>query len=194
MRTPAPPTICLVSLLVAGVALAQLPQVDQSQLFNPPPGEQVGPSEERPPSEFSATGLAPSSPGDSDLGEQVILKRQPKATPFIFTLNCSINYTSNIALLDRNARGDAFFLTQAALTYQYKIRDNIILDTGVSEGIFRYDKYTAFGGVHAANFVSFANIFGLFVLGITAAAAGTTQPLDAQDENETAAVIARGKV
>ena len=120
------------------------PQVDQSQLFNPPPGEQTGPSENRPMGDFTTTGLAPSSPGDNDLGEQVILKRQTKNTPFIFTLGTSINYTSNIALVDRGARGDAFFLAQMALTYQYKIRDNLILDAGVSEGIFRYDKYTAF--------------------------------------------------
>ena len=78
------------------------------------------------------------------MGEQVILKRQTKNTPFIFTLDTSINYTSNIALVDRGARGDGFFLTQAALTYQYKFRDNLILDAGVSEGIFRYDKYTSF--------------------------------------------------
>jgi hypothetical protein len=124
-------------------AFAQVPQVDQSQLYNPPPGEQTGPSENRPNSDFT-TGAAPSSPGDRDLGEQVILKRQTKSTPFIFTLDASINYTSNVALVDRGALGDAFFLTQAALTYQYKLRDNLIIDAGVSEGIFRYDKYTVF--------------------------------------------------
>ena len=132
------------SCLAAGRAVAQLPQVDQSQLFNPPPGEQTGPSDNRPVSDFTTTGVAPSSPGDHDLGEQVILKRQTKNTPFIFTLDTSINYTSNIALVNRGAQGDSFFLAQAALTYQYKFRDNIILDAGVSEGIFRYNKFTAF--------------------------------------------------
>lgn len=132
------------SCLTAGMAVAQLPQVDQSQLFNPPPGEQTGPSENRPLSELTTTGTAPSSPGDNDLGEQVILKRQTKNTPFIFTINTSINYTSNIALINRGALGDSFFLAQAALSYQYKIRDNLILDAGVSEGVFRYNKYTAF--------------------------------------------------
>ena len=124
--------------------MAQFPQVDQSQLYNPPPGEQTGPGDNRPVPGLTSTGLAPSSPGDNDLGEQAILKRQAKNTPFVFTLDTSINYTSNVALVDRGARGDGFFLTQAALTYQYKLRDNIILDVGVSEGIFRYDKYTAF--------------------------------------------------
>ena len=133
----------LAGLLSGASAFAQLPQVDQSQLYNPPPGEQVGPSENRPESEFNSS-TAPPSPGDRDLGEQVILKRQTKNTPFIFTLDTSINYTSNVALIDRGARGDGFFLTQAALTYQYKVRDNFIIDAGVSEGIFRYDKYTAF--------------------------------------------------
>lgn len=127
-----------------GMVGADLPQVDQSQLFNPPPNDQTGPSDNRPNSDFTTTGLAPSSPGDNDLGEQVILKRQSKNTPFIFTLDTSINYTSNIALVNRGARGDAFFLAQAALSYQYKLRDNIIFDLGVSEGVFRYNKYTAF--------------------------------------------------
>ncbi len=136
------PALALLFLLVS-TAFAQLPQVDQSQLYNPPPGEQTGPGENRPPSEFTP-GTAPSSPGDNDLGEQVILKRQQKNTPFIFTLDASINYTSNIALVDRGARGDGFFLTQAALTYQYKLRNDLIIDAGVSEGIFRYDKYTSF--------------------------------------------------
>ena len=144
MRFPFVRLALALSFLGTRAALGQFPQVDQSQLYNPPPGQQTGPSENRPMSDFTSTGLAPASPGDADLGEQVILQRPTKPQPFIFTLDASVNYTSNIALVNHNAKGDGFFLTQAALTYQYKVRDNFILDAGVSEGIFRYFKYTAF--------------------------------------------------
>ncbi len=136
---------CLfVVALAAGVlpVLGQIPQVDQSQVLGPPP-EQQQPPESRSLGELS-TGVAPKSPGDPDLGEQVILKRQQKSTPWLFSADTSINYTSNIALADKGARGDTFFLGQLALSYQRKVIENLFFETTVSQGFFKYDRFPAF--------------------------------------------------
>src|SRR4051812_27710404 len=43
-------------------------------------------------------GLAPTSPGDADIGQQVLLKRTNKATPFSAFATVSGYYTNNAAL------------------------------------------------------------------------------------------------
>ncbi|MBS0657435.1 MAG: hypothetical protein JSR82_04215 [Verrucomicrobia bacterium] len=131
----------LSSLLAAGL-WGQIPQIDQEQNLRKPPPQQQ-PDDARSLGELS-TGVAPSSPGDADLGEQVILKRQQKATPWTFTAETSINATSNIGLVDRGAQSDSFFLGQMALSYQRKLRENVLLEATVSQGFFRYNKFTAF--------------------------------------------------
>lgn len=131
----------LSSLFAAGLC-AQIPQIDQEQNLRKPPPQQQ-PDDARSLGELS-TGVAPSSPGDADLGEQVILKRQQRATPWTFTLETSVNATSNIALSDNNPKSDAFFLGQMALSYQRKLRENVLLEATVSQGVFRYDRFKAF--------------------------------------------------
>ncbi len=135
------PFACL--LLPSAIALAQTPpQVDQSQLLNRPPAP-TGPDETRSLGEFVGSG-APASPGDRDLGEQVILKRQTKATPWSFQAEASVNGTSNVALVNRGARSDIFFLGQMALAWQKKFGENLLAEATVSQGFFRYGELTEF--------------------------------------------------
>ena len=51
---------------------------------------------------------APSSPGDPDLGEQVILKRREKVRPFTVSADVSGFYTTNAALTDAFKVDDFF--------------------------------------------------------------------------------------
>lgn len=134
------------SLLTAGIWAQtpppQIPQIDQEQTLRKPPSQQQ-PDDSRSLGELS-TGVAPASPGDPDLGEQVILKRQQKATPWTVTAETSLNFTSNIGLVDRGAQSDTFFLGQIAVSYQRKLRENLLIEATVSQGFFRYDKFPAF--------------------------------------------------
>lgn len=128
--------------LCAQTSSSNLPQVDTEQTLRKPPPQQQ-PDDARSLGELS-TGVAPASPGDPDLGEQVILKRQQRATPWTFTAETSLNVTSNIGLTDRDTQSDTFFLGQIALSYQRKLRENLLIEATVSQGFFRYNEFTAF--------------------------------------------------
>ncbi len=132
----------LLALLAASDLAAQIPQVDQSQVLGRPP-EQQQPEAERGLGELT-TGAAPKSPGDADLGEQVILKRQPRSQPWTFTVDTSINFTSNIALVREGAQSDTFFLGQMAVSYQKKLRENLVAEVTVSQAFFKYYRFPTF--------------------------------------------------
>jgi len=82
----------------------------------------------------------PSTPGDPDLGEQVILKRRDKKTPFRFVVDLTGFYTSNAALTDKRAAEDLFLVAQAALSYQTQIATDFYAEVTIREASFRYAK------------------------------------------------------
>jgi len=88
-------------------------------------------------------GLAPPSPGDRDLGQQVLLKRQTKATPFSAFATLSGYYTSNAALTNVARVDDFFFVGEVGVSYQPRITRELVAEITVREDDFRYAHYGA---------------------------------------------------
>ncbi len=86
--------------------------------------------------------VAPSSPGDMDLGEQLILSRIPRYQMFTVFADTSLYWTSNAALLDNaNARSDMMWVSQLGFSVQPKLTENIFLEATVRQQVFQYNRY-----------------------------------------------------
>ena len=85
--------------------------------------------------------FAPPSPGDSDLGMQMLLKRQERIRMFWAQANIGVFGTDNAARLNRNEEGDAYFSGVVALGFQPQFGDNWFLDLSVSQEFYRYNTY-----------------------------------------------------
>lgn len=88
-----------------------------------------------------AASVAPSSPGDPDLGEQVILKRREKVRPFTLSADVSGFFTNNAALTNEFKVDDFFLAAQAAVSYQPRITSSLFGEVTVRQGFFRYAQY-----------------------------------------------------
>jgi hypothetical protein len=60
--------------------------------------------------------LVPKSPGDSDLGDQVLLKRSEKAEPFTAWIDSSLFWTDNAANVGATKAEDYFYVGGVNLT------------------------------------------------------------------------------
>ncbi len=101
-------------------------------------------------------GHAVSSPNDSDLGEQAILKRTETYQPFTLYAGLPIYYTSNVALTRSHEQDDWIEAPIVALTYQPRLTENLYFVAVVREQLFYYDRFDAlnFGSFDAdAGFV-----------------------------------------
>ncbi len=100
-------------------------------------------------------GYAPSSPNDSDLGEQAILKRVEKYQPFTFETGVPIYYTSNVALTDNGRRSDVIIAPVIGVTYAPKLGKTLYGDFTLRQQFFYYQDLSSF------DFASFDAIAGL---------------------------------
>ncbi len=98
---------------------------------------------------------AVSTPNDTDLGDQAILKRVEKYDPFTLELGVPIYYTSNVALVDRGAMGDTIIAPVVGLTYAPKITGALYGEFTLRQQFFYYQDFTSF------NFASFDGIAGV---------------------------------
>lgn len=87
------------------------------------------------------TSEAPASPGDPDLGEQVILKKQEKPQPFSLFGTLSGFYTSNAALTNRNEADDLFAVAEIGVGYQQRLTSDFVAEINVRQAMFRYDEF-----------------------------------------------------
>ncbi len=87
--------------------------------------------------------FAPESPGDSDIGQQLILKRNVKNEEFAVLLDSGYFFTDNAAQTHRGARSDSFFVGGGAISWQPRITKLIYGNLSVAEHWYRYDKYSA---------------------------------------------------
>jgi hypothetical protein len=85
----------------------------------------------------------PATPGDPDLGQQVILRKREKVTPFTLFANTSAFYTNNAALTDEFTVDDYFFVAEAGVSYQRQIVRDLYAETTIRQAVFRYAEYEA---------------------------------------------------
>jgi len=93
-------------------------------------------------------GHAASSPNDSDIGEQEILKRENQYLPWSASLATPIFYTSNVALTPNGEISDVVFAPIAAFFYEPQFTRTLYGHFGAREQVFFY------GDNHAFNFGS----------------------------------------
>ncbi|MEO6847743.1 MAG: hypothetical protein ABI443_09290 [Chthoniobacterales bacterium] len=89
------------------------------------------------------TGYADSSPGDSDLGEQLLLTRKEKYRPFQAYANFNEYYTNNAALSQHNMQSDFLMVPQFGLTYTPQLANNLYAELTAQTQLFRYARNSA---------------------------------------------------
>lgn len=86
--------------------------------------------------------VAPPSPGDQDLGEQLILSRPPRYQMFNVFGDTSLFWTSNAALLKNSlARSDMLWVSQGGVSVQPKLTENLFLEGTVRQQVFQYNRF-----------------------------------------------------
>ena len=113
---------------------------------------------------------APASPGDSDLGEQLVLMPAQEYLPFSLELTETVHWTSNAGLSDLDVRTeleDIYSATDLRFSYFPQIGDNSYFEFSTGYAIYRYMDYsslnfdrfeTSVGLVH--NFRDLNNLIG----------------------------------
>lgn len=86
---------------------------------------------------------APASPGDFDLGEQLLLMPQSVYEPLSFRLRERGTWTTNAALTEENALDDFYSHTEAGVGFVPKILDNTYAEVRAEYGIYRYAEHSA---------------------------------------------------
>lgn len=89
-------------------------------------------------------GQAVSTPNDSDLGEQQILKRVQEYQPFTFSFGVPFYWTSNVALTRHGEMDDFVVAPAVALFYEPRISQTLYGFAGIRQQFFYYDKFDGF--------------------------------------------------
>jgi hypothetical protein len=86
--------------------------------------------------------FAPESPGDDDIGQQLILKDSEKERWLNAQMSTSVFWADNPANLSSGGDDDVFSATQLSLGAQPRLRERLYADAYISQQIFRYDQYS----------------------------------------------------
>lgn len=139
MRTTSLVIFCLLALTFSSPAQTPLPQVDTERQFNIDPALRAEEVQTR--GRFM-DGIAPSSPGDDDLGLQQILSRRDKYKAFTIFGDVSGFYTSNAFLTKNNTQGDAYVVGQVGGVWQPQIVGNLFGEINLRQQFYRYDQFS----------------------------------------------------
>jgi hypothetical protein len=85
--------------------------------------------------------FAPESPGDTDIGQQLILKETPRHRWLSAQADSFFYWTDNPANLSEGERDDVFWGGRASLLAQPRITNKLYGDALVSQQIYRYDRF-----------------------------------------------------
>lgn len=85
--------------------------------------------------------VAMPSPGDSDIGLQMLLKRQERARVFWAMANAGFFATDNAARLATNEQDDVYFTTLFGIGAQPALGNNWFLNVALTQEFYRYDKF-----------------------------------------------------
>lgn len=106
---------------------------------------------------------APASPGDDDLGQQLILKRNEKLEPFRAWLDSGVYWTDNAANVNAGKIDDWFFTGGVNLAWQQRLHGRFYGDVYAGQRLYRYDELDALdyedGQVNAGFLVLLPELF-----------------------------------
>jgi Putative beta-barrel porin 2 len=142
-----PQNACLLGagLCVLWPALLAAQQIDPSRL-----GEATRPLSVpslRDSRDFGGLGLedenpfAPDSPGDDDIGQQMILRESPRDRWFSAQADAFLYWTDNPANLSEGGDDDFFWGGRVSVTAQPRLGRRLYGDVMVGQQIYRYDRY-----------------------------------------------------
>jgi hypothetical protein len=131
--------LCALCFAVANESSAQ--SANQAQL-----------TREQAPSPFAPTvppsavegGHVVAAPGDTDLGEQQILKRAEAYQPFTISAGVPFYWTSNVALTSSGEQSDFVVAPAAGVFYEPRITSTVYGLIDVREQLFYYDRFDEF--------------------------------------------------
>lgn len=83
--------------------------------------------------------FAPESPGDSDLGDQLILKRYGKRDPFRVDLSSLLYWSDNMANASNNEDDGFIWQSRLLASWKPRIGGGYFSDITASQSIYRYD-------------------------------------------------------
>lgn len=86
--------------------------------------------------------FAPETPGDPDIGQQLILKRNEKTEAFAVMLDSGYFFTDNVAQIPRGARDDFFYVGGGGVSWQPRITRRIYGNFSVAQHWYEYDQYS----------------------------------------------------
>lgn len=84
--------------------------------------------------------FAPATPGDSDIGMQLILKKQEKARPFSVWADSSLFWTDNAANVNSGKIDDWFYNGGVNLSAQLRVHSRFFADAYLAQHWYEYDK------------------------------------------------------
>jgi hypothetical protein len=87
--------------------------------------------------------LSTYTPGDLDLGIQMIMKRKEAEQPFRFFADVAGFYTNNVALVNKGAQGDSYLFADVGFTYERRLTDELTFESTVRQGFFEYNKFSS---------------------------------------------------
>jgi len=133
--------LCVICFILANEGSAQTAQPNQAQL-----------TREQAPSPFPPTvppsavegGHVVAAPGDTDLGEQQILKRVEGYQPFTISAGVPFYWTSNVALTRSGERSDFVVAPAFAAFYEPRVTSKLYGLIDVREQLFYYDRFGNF--------------------------------------------------
>jgi Putative beta-barrel porin 2 len=134
----------LASVVATSMAFGQLDPTRVTDAVSRPSGPTIGQSQN-----LSALGLdeqndfAPPSPGDSDIGQQLILKEVPKNRWFRAYADAFGYWTNNAANTSIGEVDDWFWGGRVGFGYQPRIAKKLFADIDVQQQLYRYDKFDA---------------------------------------------------
>jgi hypothetical protein len=89
-------------------------------------------------------GEAIETPGDMDLGLQLIMKPRTRHRPFRVFGTLDTFYTDNVGLSNSNRQADTYLFTEVGGRYEERINEALGVEVTVRQAIFRYDDLTGF--------------------------------------------------
>ena len=84
--------------------------------------------------------FAPVTPGDSDIGQQLILKREEKKQPFALYADSSMFWTDNAANVRSGEIDDWFFVGGVTASWQDRLHSRFYGDIFASQHFYRYNE------------------------------------------------------
>ncbi len=122
---------------------AQQPQVEQSQAFRNEAMLRIDEERDRVSGEQGESGFgsgAPSTPGDDDLGDQLLLYEEPQYNPFEVGASFTVMHTNNVLLVDVNANDDRYTTYEGFVNYRPKFHNRLYGNFGYRHQFFHYEE------------------------------------------------------